>query len=876
MQEARVAAAELESALARIAGDLRTTGPAGAALLPELDALRAEAAPLLAAAPPAAAPLRREDPWAPADPADEAAEEATEQAWNRELDVVQRRAVATPAAAVDVPHAAAAGVAGPGERLPHLDAIQRAFGAHDVTGVVAHVGGPAAAAAETIGAEAYATGHHVAFAAPPSLFVAAHEAAHVVQQRAGVSLLGGVGQAGDPYEHHADAVAARVVAGQSAADLLGPVAAGGGGGGAVQRKDRLLREIDVDGSKPAKPNTTPDPVHRVATTADIDAGRQKRLDGWRPLIAAGRHAREGYAIVKSLAWDPGQAGRAGIEACRAVASDLEVVEPGEHSSATRSWFVDAIATATMLVAAVRDLHEVAGEAARLAAAIAALERHAPHDWDGAPSTEEGARRQAGKPKAWSEQEREVAPGQLRLAGADLAEALETYRQEMFGEDHPDGGGRTATSANKEPLLLAAAQASGGRIGYVLDAFARAEVSADDPGLRAAAEAYLAQARRFVSWAMGLDPVEAPARLLSEAGTRLARLLGFPDVEVKDPMPRRTDAATLDQAFGNLMSVWGFLFKRQQRVLTKLAVGSNEDPPWYRDLAIALGELCVTAGFAAITGGFGARVASGFDDVVMKATISASAKDTSKGLAEKLRKTMPRGSGITDVRKTFFEAQVSALDEVEAASAILLRSRVMPEAQHSPNGIEMIKQLQLMLEGDADQVELALRRSGVQAWADYLARAMHGVDEQSGGADLDRSGNVRHETSAEYPMGILRIRIRLPSDLDRPTMGGAATAATRGSELQILSASAPGLADSDRAVLEGIRVADLRMPLQVIGVLGDEEVLHASSNGKGAFWLNDAGVVAEGWLLERGYGAGAAALPGLFAEVGRLHVPRVEE
>ena len=55
-----------------------------------------------------------------------------------------------------------------------------------------------------MGAEAIASGTHVAFAGPPSLFTAAHEAAHVVQQAAGVDIDGGVGRDGDRYERHAD------------------------------------------------------------------------------------------------------------------------------------------------------------------------------------------------------------------------------------------------------------------------------------------------------------------------------------------------------------------------------------------------------------------------------------------------------------------------------------------------------------------------------------------------------------------------------------------------------------------------------------------------------------------------------------------------
>jgi hypothetical protein len=115
---------------------------------------------------------------------------------------------------------ATGGVSGAGGALPHLNRIQFAFGEHDVTGVSAHVGGAAAEANAAMGSKAYATGNRVAFASSPDLHTAAHEAAHVVQQRAGVDLPGGVGQVGDRYEKHADAVADAVVAGRSAERLL--------------------------------------------------------------------------------------------------------------------------------------------------------------------------------------------------------------------------------------------------------------------------------------------------------------------------------------------------------------------------------------------------------------------------------------------------------------------------------------------------------------------------------------------------------------------------------------------------------------------------------------------------------------------------------
>jgi hypothetical protein len=122
-------------------------------------------------------------------------------------------------------HAAAArGTATSASRLPFADQIQRAFGHYDVSGIQAHVGPEAAASARAMGARAYATGDHVVLGDAADLHTAAHEAAHVVQQREGVHLSGGVGQVGDAYERHADAVADRVVQGQSAADLLSPPA----------------------------------------------------------------------------------------------------------------------------------------------------------------------------------------------------------------------------------------------------------------------------------------------------------------------------------------------------------------------------------------------------------------------------------------------------------------------------------------------------------------------------------------------------------------------------------------------------------------------------------------------------------------------------
>ena len=155
------------------------------------------------------------------------------------LPPVQRytQAGAAGATGAGVQAAAAAGATGSAP-LPYLVDLQRAFGAHDLSGVKATIGGSAVEACDRIGAESYAQGDRVVFKTAPSLWLAAHEAAHVVQQRNGAAIAGGVGQAGDAHEQLADRVADRVVSGGSAEALLGAPGGGQAPSTAVQRYQR--------------------------------------------------------------------------------------------------------------------------------------------------------------------------------------------------------------------------------------------------------------------------------------------------------------------------------------------------------------------------------------------------------------------------------------------------------------------------------------------------------------------------------------------------------------------------------------------------------------------------------------------------------------
>jgi hypothetical protein len=117
---------------------------------------------------------------------------------------------------------------------------------HDFSSVRVHNDASAGALAVSLGAHAFAVGEHIAFA--PGLYqpgtgasrkLIAHELAHVVQQRRGLTgsiLRRGIGSAGDPYEQEAEAVAERVCRGTPSAPTRDskPTNSHGSGAGAVQ------------------------------------------------------------------------------------------------------------------------------------------------------------------------------------------------------------------------------------------------------------------------------------------------------------------------------------------------------------------------------------------------------------------------------------------------------------------------------------------------------------------------------------------------------------------------------------------------------------------------------------------------------------------
>ncbi|MCG8424913.1 MAG: DUF4157 domain-containing protein [Proteobacteria bacterium] len=225
------------------------------------------------------------------------------------------------------------GLAGADQPLPHGGRIQTSFGRHDVSGARVQVGGPAAEASRSMGALAFTSGHQIGFRQAPDVRLAAHEAAHVVQQQEGLSLPGNVGQPGDRWENNADQVADAVVAGRSAEPLLDRMTGSGGsstggqnspearrglalataGEAEITERSEIVKEVPIGtggGEKPASAG---------AGGGEEEAGQEEEVEEAEAEAEAGAEAAEAGA---------GAEAEAGAEAAEAGAGAGAEAEAG--------------------------------------------------------------------------------------------------------------------------------------------------------------------------------------------------------------------------------------------------------------------------------------------------------------------------------------------------------------------------------------------------------------------------------------------------------------------------------------------------------------------------------------------------------------------
>lgn len=182
-------------------------------------------------------------------------------------------------------------------------------------------------------------GNAIAFRQAPDLHTAAHEAAHVLQQRAGVHLKGGVGEDGDDYEKHADAVADRVVAGRSAEDLLSK--GGGQGGGSVGVQLRRLPTntgtMLSDPANPARPGANYK-ANAVGTRRLIELAEAELTPAQRTQVDTATLAGQTQAEFKALPEQARLTRR--VEAIRTVRPDLTLGDPSLIDTGPRAGTLD--------------------------------------------------------------------------------------------------------------------------------------------------------------------------------------------------------------------------------------------------------------------------------------------------------------------------------------------------------------------------------------------------------------------------------------------------------------------------------------------------------------------------------------------------------
>jgi uncharacterized protein DUF4157 len=207
--------------------------------------------------------------------------------------------------------------------------VESRFG-HDFSRVRVHTNSSAGDAAAGIHARAFTVNHDIVFGvgeyAPHTgsgLRLLAHELTHVVQQRAGVHLRDGLGQASDVYEQHADAVAALVVQGKPAASLLRPAV---GTGQAALRSPGALQKQEDPGK--GKPPTTYSGLGLLPVTfKELDAN-PARGAMQRAQMLAQRHA---------VGKKPHSADEGWPALFKALLDALERVDKNLTSDAPQSW-----------------------------------------------------------------------------------------------------------------------------------------------------------------------------------------------------------------------------------------------------------------------------------------------------------------------------------------------------------------------------------------------------------------------------------------------------------------------------------------------------------------------------------------------------------
>lgn len=239
-----------------------------------------------------------------------------------------------------------------GGPLPGLSSMQPLFGHHDLSSVKYVGGKQGAAVADKMGAKALATGGLVV-SGEDSPGVVAHEAAHVVMQRGGMT-------GGPEAEHRADQVAAGVERGQNVQGMLDQVAAPGAANAPMRTIDPMKKAgaaVNIATMSPrdvlmaldtvkryGEPGVAGDTTFEKGDTAALEARRNAGGFGAAEIKNLGALLTGGNAAVQAVATHRNLAvNLPGFQTIyRALAADKRVVGLNEWV-VMNSVYVDQIA-----------------------------------------------------------------------------------------------------------------------------------------------------------------------------------------------------------------------------------------------------------------------------------------------------------------------------------------------------------------------------------------------------------------------------------------------------------------------------------------------------------------------------------------------------
>lgn len=547
----------------------------------------------------------------------------------------------------DVLGAAVHGLSGAAHALPHLDTIQASFGRHDVRGAPAHVGGPAADASQALGADAYATGGAAAFAEAPDLHTAAHEAAHIVQQRRapGIAARGGFGRPDDVHEAHADAIADTVVAGESAEPLLDATPPGAPG-------------LHFEGPGPATPGAetrTTATRHVVARGDTLWRLAERYLaDGrrWREIAAVNPDRIRGrdtilvgaVLVIPPAALTPAEGGEGGHTPAMIPTEMLQVsIDAGDGLSAMQTWRTlapDEQATARADEALLIGLLAVATDAF-------ARELLASGPWTRADRLRLAATRSAAPAAFFTEILRDAGvtgPDTVAAAAPDLIAAPALCTWPILGPliDPPD-----ATAAAQQSLLAdpAARDVFAAAIGPGFPLDHLGALAADS----LAARACLADPT-VADWLLASPAALSWHALADPEPIAWARALW--DVDRADALAGLIDAMPAE---------WGAAFTAGMATLVPADTAAIEGSPPL--LSALLGAIALAGGDAAIP--------AFIDALALSLPAAIVATDAAGVLTEPLLAVLPGGPAVTP-------ADQSAVATDEPAMAAVVR--VVPEGR----------------------------------------------------------------------------------------------------------------------------------------------------------------------------------------------------